>query len=187
MAVGVETAGNAATFATTGPTLTAELLKLMAAQGPNPEAFARIAQIRDIFFREAGKQSMAWKMDVRVQYVDPAITEFIVNLDGQSQRYVHGPVQTLSVTWPGPRGGTIAELGASPGIRNETSTFTDSGPWALMRLVRRGRVIDSASLGHTAVEFDFDGRRAVLDINTGGLRNPLTTDVLRTFRCPGSA
>lgn len=188
MMVGVETAGNAATLATTGPTLTGELLKLLAARGPSPEAFARIAQIRDIFFRDNGKKSMALKMDMQVQYLDPSITEFIINLDGHSQRYVHGPVQTLSVTWPGPRGGTIAELAAIPSIRrSDTSTLTNNGPWALMRLIKRGRVVDGASLGHTAVEFDFDGRRAVLDINTGGLRNPLTTDVLRSFRCPGRA
>jgi len=56
-----------------------------------------------------------------------------------------------------------------------------------MRLMERGRVIDSATVGRASVEFMFDGRRTVLDVNTGRLANPMTTDLLRNFKCPGSA
>jgi len=52
--------------------------------------------------------------------------------------------------------------------------------------MERGRIIDSATTGRASVEFLFDGRRAVLDLNSGGLASPLTTDLLRTFKCPGS-
>ena len=81
----------------------------------------------------------------------------------------------------------ICELTATPRIRPETSSITTSGPWALLRLMERGRVTDSATTGRAAVEFQFDGRRAVLDLNTGRLASPLTTDLLRSFKCPGSS
>ncbi|MDB5849623.1 MAG: icmF, partial [Rhodoferax sp.] len=183
----VESLGNAATPATTGPTLTGELLKLLAQKGPNPDAFAQVAQIRDVFFREAGAKRMAWKMDLKVLELDPSINELVINLDGQGQRYVHGPVQAIPINWPGPRGGAQAELTATPRIRPDTSSIVTSGPWALLRLMERGRVIDSATVGRASVEFTFDGRRAVLDINTGRLANPMTTDLLRNFKCPGTA
>ena len=152
-----------------------------------PDAFAQVAQIRDVFFREAGGKRMQWKMDVKVLELDPTINELVINLDGQGQRYVHGPVQAIPINWPGPRGGAQAELTATPRIRPDTSSIITNGPWALLRLMERGRVIDSATVGRASVEFMFDGRRTVLDVNTGRLANPMTTDLLRNFKCPGSA
>ncbi len=56
-----------------------------------------------------------------------------------------------------------------------------------MRLLAKGHVVETATPGKTRVAFDFDGRKAVLDIDsTGSVANPLTSDVLRTFRCPSS-
>ncbi|MDS0859157.1 hypothetical protein NUV25_15735 [Burkholderia pseudomultivorans] len=61
------------------------------------------------------------------------------------------------------------------------------GPWALMRLLRKGRVIETATPGRTRVVFSFDGREAALDVvSAGSVANPLTTDVLAAFRCPGT-
>ncbi len=179
--------GSTTPAATTGPTVTGELLKLLAQRGPNPDAFFQVAQIREVFFREAGARRMAWKIDVKVLELDPSINELVINLDGQGQRYVHGPVQAIPVNWPGPRGGTQAELTATPRIRADTSSILTSGPWALLRLVERGRVIDSATAGRASVEFVFDGRRTVLEVNAGRLANPMTTDLLRAFKCPGGA
>jgi type VI secretion system protein ImpL len=80
-----------------------------------------------------------------------------------------------------------AEITATPRIRPETSTIAADGPWALMRLLQKGRVVETATPGRTRVAFDFDGRKAVLDIaSTGSVANPLTSDVLRTFKCPAS-
>jgi type VI secretion system protein ImpL len=76
---------------------------------------------------------------------------------------------------------------ASPRIRPDTSTISTDGPWALMRLAQKGRAIETATSGRTRIAFDFDGRKAVLDIaSAGSVANPLTSDVLKTFRCPSS-
>ncbi|WP_211460489.1 type VI secretion system membrane subunit TssM [Collimonas silvisoli] len=169
-----------------GPTLLGELLKLLAQQGPNPDAFARMQSIREAFFRDPGSKKMAWKVDMKVAEVDPSVTELIMDIDGQVQRYAHGPVQALAVNWPGPRGGTTAELTATPRIRPDTSSIVASGPWALFRLLERGKLIGSASNGRQAAEFNFDGRKVVLDLNTGSQPNPLTSDLFKGFSCPGS-
>ncbi|MBJ9939802.1 hypothetical protein I7819_07860 [Burkholderia multivorans] len=53
--------------------------------------------------------------------------------------------------------------------------------------LRKGHVIETATLGRTRVVFSFDGREAALDIaSAGSAANPLTSDVLATFRCPGT-
>ncbi|WP_211467335.1 type VI secretion system membrane subunit TssM [Collimonas silvisoli] len=179
------TAAGAPGASTAGPTAQGELLKLLAQQGPNPDLFARMRAIREVFFREPGSKQMAWKVDVRVKDMDPSIVELLVDLDGQVQRYVHGPVQALTVNWPGPRGGATTELTASPRISKDTSTIATDGPWALMRLFERGKRIGSAAHGRTAVEFQFDTRKVVLEVDSGAALNPLTSDVLKSFSCPG--
>lgn len=155
-------------------------------RGPSLEPFERAAAIRDVFFREQGAKRMAWKMDAKVASIDPEITELIVDVDGQSQRYVHGPVLPFSVGWPGPRGGAIAEITAKPRIRPDTSTIATTGPWALFRLIERGRLTGTTSASRLMLDFDFDGRRAALELRTNAQMNPLTSGLLTNFRCPGS-
>ncbi|HST45102.1 MAG TPA: ImcF-related family protein, partial [Luteimonas sp.] len=169
--------------AVNGPTLTGELLKLLAADGPDPDFFAQVGQIRETYFKDPGAKRMAWKLDVSVQTLEASVTELLIDLDGQVQRYAHGPIQALPVQWPGPRGGTMAEIGVQPRIKADTSTIAVRGPWALLRLMERGRIVGGASGGRVAVEFQFEGRRVVLDIGSSGI-NPLNSPLLKNFGCP---
>ncbi|SAK54734.1 ImcF domain-containing protein [Caballeronia temeraria] len=155
-------------------------------QGPNLEPFQHAQAIRQVFFGEQGKQ-LAWKAEVRVPELDPTILGLLIDIDGQSTQYQHGPVTPLKFSWPGPRGGVHVELTANPRIRADTSTIATDGPWALMRLLRRGQIVQTATLGRTRAVFDFDGRKAALDIaSAGSVANPLTSDVLTGFHCPSA-
>ena len=175
--------GQAPAAAATGPTLTGELLKLLAAGGPNPDFFAQVGQIREAYFKEPGAKRMAWKLDLSVQSLDASVTELLIDMDGQSQRYSHGPVQAMAVQWPGPRGGTMAEISAQPRIKADTSVISVRGPWALLHLMERGRITSGASAGRVSVEFLFDNRRAVLEVGSSGV-NPLSSPLLKNFNCP---
>lgn len=167
-----------------GPTLQGELLKLLAASGPNPDAFAQVGQIRDMFFRENEGKRMAWRGDYRVVSLDASVTEWVIDFDGQVQRYAHGAIQALPLAWPGPRGGTMAELVAQPRIRPETSTLAARGPWSWLRLVERAKLSPGTQPGRVLAEFSFDNRRAVLDIGSAG-PSPFNSTLLRNFSCPG--
>jgi type VI secretion system protein ImpL len=176
-----------ATFPTTNvPTLQGEYLKQLQQHIPNPDTFAQIQEIRELFFRDPGAKKMSWKMDIKIVELDPAIVEFIINIDGQALRYVHGPVQVFSVNWPGPRGGTVAEMTANPRVRPDTSTIIANGPWAIFRLLDRGKIINTTNPDRVLVEYNFDNRKAFLEISTGGQQNPLSSRLLRNFRCPGT-
>lgn len=154
--------------------------------GPELEPFQHAQEIRRVFFGDQGKQ-FAWKTELRVPELDPTILGLLIDIDGQSTLYQHGPVTPFKFAWPGPRGGVHVEVTASPRIRAETSTIAADGPWALMRLLRRGQLQQTATLGRTRVVFDFDGRKAAIDIaSAGSVANPLTSDVLTSFRCPSS-
>ncbi len=187
--VGAENAGSVAAPApaTNGPTLLGELLKLLAQGGPDLDRFYRAQKIRELFFRDAGGKKPAWTLEMKVLELDPTITDLIIDIDGQGQRYIHGPVQSFSVSWPGQRGGSTAELIANPRLSGTTSTLRTTGPWALFRLLERGRILSTATSGRVNVEFVFDGRRALLDVGAGSQPNPLNSDMLRGFRCPSAS
>ncbi|HZZ06213.1 type VI secretion system membrane subunit TssM, partial [Paraburkholderia sp.] len=156
-------------------------------QGPSLTPFERAKAIRDVFFADPGQKRLAWKADITIPELDPTITGLVLDIDGQSEQYQHGPVRPFSITWPGPRGGAHAEISANPRVRPDTSAIATDGPWALLRLLGKGTLINTATRGRTRVEFDFDGRKAVLDIaSAGSVANPLTGDVLRGFQCPSS-
>ena len=156
-------------------------------QGPDLEPFQHAKAIRDVFFGDPGQKQLTWKTGIRIPELDPTITGLLIDIDGQTTLYQHGPVAPFAVNWPGPRGGVHAEITATPRIRPDTSTLSTDGPWALMRLLQKGHVVETATPGRTRVAFDFDGRKAVLDITSAGsVANPLTSDVLKTFRCPSS-
>jgi type VI secretion system protein ImpL len=177
---------SAAPLAANLPTLQGEYLKQLQRYIPDPDAFAQIQAVRELFFRDPGAKKMAWSMDFKIVELDPSIVEFIINIDGQAMRYVHGPIQVFSVNWPGPRGGTVAEMAAHPRVRPDTSAIAANGPWAIFRMLDRGRIIQAASPDRVLVEYDFDNRKIVLEISTGGRQNPLSSRLLRNFRCPGA-
>lgn len=153
--------------------------------GPALDNFARAQQIRDAFFRDPSGKKMGWKADIRVLELDPNITDLIMDIDGQVQRYIHGPVASWSVEWPGPRGGLRAEMIANPRVKNESSKVSMQGPWAIFRLIDAGKSNSTASTGKTAWEYEFDGRRTQLEINTGVQGRVINNDLLKGFKCPG--
>ncbi|MCC8395688.1 type VI secretion system membrane subunit TssM [Paraburkholderia sp. MMS20-SJTR3] len=156
-------------------------------RGPSLEPFERAAAIRQTFFRDPGANRMAWKMGLKVVSLDPEITDLTIDIDGQSLRYAHGPVTTYPITWPGPRGGSMAGITANPRVRPDTSTLMAEGPWALFRLIDRGHTSSTLSASRSAVDFNFDDRHAVLEMTSGSHSGPQLIALLRGFRCPGRA
>ncbi|TDV16449.1 type VI secretion system membrane subunit TssM [Paraburkholderia caballeronis] len=152
-------------------------------QGPSLEPFERAAAIRQAFFRDGAR--MDWEIGIRVASMDPDITELLLDIDGQTMRYVHGPVKVFPVAWPGPRGGSMASITANPPVRSDTSTALTDGPWALFRLFDRGRPTRT-SAGRPAIDFDFDNRHVVLELASGGQSGPYAGSLLKGFRCPGT-
>lgn len=180
------TQGQPLASAVAGPTLTGELLKMLAQSGPNPEAFAQIAQIREMFFREGDGKRMGWRGDYKIVSLDASVTEWLIDFDGQVQRYAHGAIQSLPLQWPGPRGGTTAELLVQPRIKPDSFSLSARGPWAWLRLIERGKTVPGTQPGRQLVEFMFDNRRAVLEIGSAG-PNPFNSALLRNFVCPGKS
>lgn len=142
--------------------------------------FERAAVIRETFFRP-GADGVQLRLEFKPVEMDPALTQFVLDVDGQVVRFAHGPALPTTVQWPGPRGSGQVRLLAQPGT---AAPRVHEGPWALLRLFDRVVVQPGATSDKFRATFDFDGRKAVFDVSTSSPRNPFRLAELRQFSCP---
>lgn len=142
--------------------------------------FQRAATIRDVFFRNGA----TLRLDFKPVEMDPAITTFTLDVDGQIIKYAHGPQQLQSVQWPGPRGGLSTRVQIMPPGPSGTSGAAIDGPWALFRMLDKANIEPGNAPEKFRVSFNIDGRVAVFDVTTSSVQNPFRLRELAEFRCP---
>lgn len=143
--------------------------------------FQRAAVIRDVFFRGGG----VLRMDFKPIEMDPAITRFTLDVDGQLVNYAHGPLVPQSVQWPGPKGGLQVRVQITPPGLSGTSGIATDGPWALFRMLDKANIEPTALPEKFRATFVVDGRSAVFEVTTSSVQNPFRLRELVDFRCPG--
>lgn len=147
--------------------------------------FQRAAVIRETFFPAGNAVSI--KLEFKPVDMDNELKSFILDVDGQLVRYVHGPQIPMQVTWPGPRGSTQVRVQISPSSASGISGMTTEGPWALFRMFdKAARIEPGNSPEKFRVTFDVDGRKAVFEVTTSSVRNPFILRELKDFSCPSS-
>lgn len=142
--------------------------------------FQRAATIRDVFFRTGGPL----RLDFKPVEMDPAITNFTLDVDGQLVKYSHGPQVPQSVLWPGPKGGLQVRVQINPPGPSGTSGAAVDGPWALFRMLDKANIEPGSSPEKFRVSFAIDGRMAIFDVTSSSVQNPFRLRELTEFRCP---
>ena len=140
----------------------------------------RVAErIRETFFRP-GSQTPELAFTVTPVELDAAATRFVLELDGQSFEYRHGPERPARATWPGPTPGiAAATFEARSGA---PANIVSDGPWAWFKLVDAGHVQSETELRHV-VSFARGGHQARVRIEASSVWNPWTTREWQQFRC----
>ncbi|GAA5182314.1 type VI secretion system membrane subunit TssM [Niveibacterium umoris] len=142
--------------------------------------FQRAATIRDVFFRSGG----SIRLDFKPTDMDPSITQFTLDVDGQLVKYAHGPQMLQSIQWPGTKGGLSARVQVAPAAASGNSGFSTEGPWALFRLFDKAKVDGLGAPEKFKVTFDVDGRTATFEVTASSVQNPFRLRELSEFRCP---
>ena len=143
--------------------------------------FQKAQTIRDIFFR-SGSRTPGLRLDIKTVEMDPSITQFTLDIDGQIVRYSHGPQVPVSVSWPGPRGSGQIRAQVSPTVNTTGLMF--EGPWALHRLFDRMQISRGASSERFIATLTLGGRRIVFEVTANSVQNPFKLSQLETFQCP---
>ncbi|MBI5255431.1 MAG: type VI secretion system membrane subunit TssM [Burkholderiales bacterium] len=142
--------------------------------------FQRAAAIRETFFPPGGP-GLSLRLEFKPVEMDPALTQFVLDADGQVVRYAHGPQIPSVVQWPGPRGSGQVRVMVTP---SGPTGLVNDGPWALLRLFERVNITPGAAPEKFRATFDLDGRKTVFDVTTSSVRNPFRLTELRQFGCP---
>jgi len=145
--------------------------------------FQRAVVIRETFF-PAGGAAPALRLEFKPIEMDPMLTQFVLDVDGQVVRYAHGPQIPTAVQWPGPRGSSQVRVQVLPLSATGNSGMVTEGPWALFRMFDRVRIEPGASPEKFRATFEVDGRKTVFDVTTSSVRNPFGLRELTDFSCP---
>jgi type VI secretion system protein ImpL len=143
--------------------------------------FQRAAQIRDAFFR-AGGRDVSVRFTVKPLNVDPSITQFTLDIDGQQMVVKPDAPQSMVFQWPSGKGTGQAHVeftpaGSAPAARAD-------GPWALLHLMDDAHLQPTSQPDRFRLSFDSDGRRAEFELAASSIVNPFRRAMLEQFRCP---
>ena len=140
--------------------------------------FERARRIREVFFG-SGSSLPQVRFSLLADTLDPTVTSFRLNVDGQRFKYQHGPVQSFSMKWPGTLGEASYEFtspaGAIPGPALQ-------GPWAWFRLLGRARVAPLSGTRYRA-SFHAGGKSMSVFLEADSIRNPFGQDPAVGFNC----
>ncbi len=141
--------------------------------------FEAAQRIRDNFFHP-GAQVPDLHFTVTLSNLDAAATRFLVEIDGQSFEYRHGPERGWPATWPGPGTGTAAVSFEDRDGGHPNLPF--QGPWSLFRLLDAGQMHGTSDV-HYTVNYQLGGHSAQLVVDATSIRNPFAQHDLSAFRC----
>ena len=141
--------------------------------------FEAAQRIRDVYFRP-GAQLPEMQFTVTPVSLDAAATKLVLEIDGQSFEYRHGPERSLPAKWPGPSPGAAAvsfedRAGAKPNL-------VFQGPWAWFRLLDAGHPQPESDVRY-AMTFQMGGHDARIALEATSIRNPFAKRDLQQFRC----
>jgi type VI secretion system protein ImpL len=133
--------------------------------------FQQAQNIRDTFFSRDGKQTPSFDVTLKPVSMDSDILSMVLDIDGQTLQYSHGPLVPQVVTWPGSKHGMRVGLQLNLFNGSSASLWT-SGDWALHRLLDKATIADGATARSRLATFNIDGHRVTLEIISNSVRDP---------------
>jgi type VI secretion system protein ImpL len=144
------------------------------------DAFQRAATIRDAFFANGGRQA-SMRFDLKPVALDPAITKFTLDIDGQVLTAAPGALAASSFQLPSGKGGGQVKLDVAPASAH--ASLRTEGPWAWFRMLDKATVEPTPQGERYKVTFDADGHKAALELTASSVVNPFRRATLEQFRC----
>jgi type VI secretion system protein ImpL len=147
--------------------------------------FERAAEIRDSLFG-AGGSTPTVNFEIAPVDLDASSTQVLLEIEGQTVTYNHGPPRPVRLSWPGTSGPQQVRITFSPPVAGTPTTIKRDGPWAWFRLLDEAQVTQSSLSDRFIVTFEVGGRSATFELRANSVNNPFSLTSLEQFRCPGS-
>ena len=142
--------------------------------------FQRAENIKNIFFR-MGKQSPKVNFKLKPITMSSSIVQFIMDIDGQTLTYAHGPLRPVAMSWPGPNDSGQVRIQLLPPLGH--SGLSKEGPWAVFRMFDEARISQTSNPAVFIMTFNIQGREAKFELRANSAVNPFQLSDLHLFRC----
>ena len=103
------------------------------------------SRIRDGMF--AGGAQPQMRFALKPLDLDTGARRAVLDLDGQTLSYDHGPAQPASMEWPGPNGRNVVRLTFIPLDQQTPLVTSREGAWSWFRLLREGQTVPTGVPG----------------------------------------
>jgi type VI secretion system protein ImpL len=143
--------------------------------------FQRAASIRDNMFPGGGTKAGV-NFEIVPVSLDAKSTEVVVDVDGQTISYDHGPPRAVKMQWPGSTG--HVRISFQPQVPGETTTIERDGVWAWFRVLQDSQLKESTGADRYIATFKVGDRSAAFEIRANSVINPFASNQLELFRCP---
>ncbi|WP_404365749.1 type VI secretion system membrane subunit TssM [Marinobacter sp.] len=149
------------------------------------QLFENARKIREAFF-ERGSRTPAVAFALKPVYLDSRITQFMLDIDGQTLVYRHGPARTVGFSWPEQAGARQTRISLTPGrSEQESAQQTWQGTWAVFRMLQAAGAMNTSSRTQ-GLNILLDEYLARLELTTGSVKHPFDAAMLESFRLPSS-
>ncbi|KAF0812110.1 hypothetical protein IGB42_03387 [Andreprevotia sp. IGB-42] len=144
--------------------------------------FQRAAVIRDVFF-PGGNQAQV-RFTIKPVEMDAALSQTVLDIDGQILKYRHGAIVPQQMTWPGPKGTGVIRLTMNGLNGNDVGGLTFDGDWALWHAMDKATVEPTSRPESVRVAFKIQDRYVKFEVTTSTVQSPFRLAELDKFKCP---
>ena len=153
--------------------------------GLDPELlrpFEKARSIRDALFPGGAGPVVAFTLEP--VDLSPSAARVTLNVDGQLLNYFNAAPLPVPMTWPGPDGTNLVTLSFTPVDGSGGVVTSEVGAWALLRLVRSGRMTPTDLPELFRLRLAASGHSAEFAIRANSVENPLDLTMFSGFSCP---
>jgi type VI secretion system protein ImpL len=144
--------------------------------------FEKARSIRDSLFPGGAGPIMAFSLEPKD--LSANASRVTLNVDGQQLVYFNSAARPVPMTWPGKDGTNLISLSFSPVDGTGEVLTSETGDWAWLRLIRKGRLQATDRPELFNLTLSAGGFSARFELAAASVENPFDLTMFGNFRCP---
>ncbi|MEM9552032.1 MAG: type VI secretion system membrane subunit TssM [Pseudomonadota bacterium] len=144
--------------------------------------YERARAIRDALFPGGAGPVMAFSLEPKD--LSPNASRVTLNVDGQNLTYFNSATRPAPMTWPGPDQTNMVTLTFAPVDGSAEIVTSEIGSWALLRLIRKGRLSSTQFPELFKLRLGARNFVADFDLRANSVVNPFDLEIFSNFSCP---
>lgn len=145
--------------------------------------FEHAYQIQTAFF-DRGSDTPRIEFGLRPLELDRTVSSLMIEIDGQSMTYRHGPLKVTNFIWPGASGQSKTRVVFTPPSGGRSINTTYQGEWSLYRMLDELSEKRSETRKDLKLHFSLMGNNAKVELLPKSIRHPFWNSSVEKFSCP---